>query len=159
MKKISTIDLDMASHKISMHHHDRTPPLIICFDTPARRFYFSLIALIVHEMKRKEHPGFIYIRKHEDMLRQLDNSISGKFASKSTDNMWAKIKMAWRQRLPDLETAVFFKIENRDMIQPYEKEENADTTARMKNATRGQISFNMMKTISGVSNSLSIQSH
>ncbi len=121
MKKISTLDLDLASHTISVYHTDKTPPLTVSFNTPARRFYFSLIALIVHEMKQKKHPGFIYIRKHEGMLRWLDSSISGKFASQSTENMWAKIKMAWRQRLPDLETAAFFKIENRDMIQPYGK--------------------------------------
>ena len=121
MKKCSKIDLDLATYKISIHSHDGTKPLVIYFDTPARRFYFSLIALIVHEMKNKDKPGFIYVRKHKDILRRLDSSISGKHASKSANDMWAKIKMAWRHRLPNLEIAALFKIENRDLIQPYEK--------------------------------------
>jgi class 3 adenylate cyclase/tetratricopeptide (TPR) repeat protein len=121
MKKCTKIDLDLAKYKISIHYNDLTQPLVLYFDTPARRFYFSLITLIVHEMKHQDKPSFIYIRKHEYMLRQLDRAISGKHTSKSINDMWAKIRMAWRHRLPDLETAKLFKIENRDLIQPYEK--------------------------------------
>ncbi len=35
--------------------------------------------------------------------------------------MWAKINMAWRHRLPDLESAALFKVLDRDLVSPYEK--------------------------------------
>ncbi len=85
MKKCSKINIDLATYKISILRHDGTKPLVIYFDTPARKFYFSLIALIVHEKKNMDKPGFIYIRKHEDMLKRLDSSISGKDTSKSVN--------------------------------------------------------------------------
>ena len=37
------------------------------------------------------------------------------------DGMWAKIRMAWRNRLPDLESAALFKVLDRDLVSPYEK--------------------------------------
>jgi TolB-like protein/Tfp pilus assembly protein PilF len=121
MAKLGKIELDLATYKVLLHFQDHREPLIIHFDRPARRFYFSLIALVVTEMKNLGKPGFIHIRKHEKILRMLDNALSGQHASKTANDMWEKIRRAWHYRLPDLERAVHFKILGRNKIPPHEK--------------------------------------
>lgn len=121
MEKVETIQCDLAEYKITLQFHGSKAPLVVHFDTPSRRFYFSIIALIITEMKKQERPGFVHIRRHQNMLTLLDKSLSGKNASEHVEGMWAKIKMAWRNRLPDLESAALFKVLDRDLISPYEK--------------------------------------
>ena len=119
--KLENITLDLGTYKILFHFKDRKEPLAIHFDKPARRFYFALIALVVTEMKNRDKPEFIHIRKHEKTLRLLDNSLAGENASKTAKGMWDKIRKAWRYTLPDLETGSHFKIVERNLIPPYEK--------------------------------------
>ncbi len=121
MEKLATIEVDLSAYKILLQFHGKKEPLVIHFDTPSRRFYFSIIALIINEMKTQGEIGFIHIHKHKNLLKLLDESLSGKHASKRMDGMWAKIDMAWRHRLPDLETAAFFKVLDRNLISPHEK--------------------------------------
>ena len=68
---LANIELDLAAYKILLYFKIRKDPLVVYFDRPARRFYFALIALIVTEMKNLDSPGFIYIRKHEKILKLL----------------------------------------------------------------------------------------
>ncbi len=118
---LANIELDLAAYKILLYFKTRKDPLKVYFDKPARRFYFSLIALIVAEMKNLDSPGFIYIRKHERTLKLLDNSLAGQNASKTVKSMWDKIRKAWRYTLPDLEAGSLFKVIDRSQISPYEK--------------------------------------
>jgi adenylate cyclase len=119
--KLENIKLDLGTYEVLLHFQNRKDPFVIHFDKPARRFYFSLIALVVTEMKKKGKPDFIHIRKHEKTLKLLDNSLAGQHASKTVKGMWDKIRKAWRHRLQDLETAALFKVLDRDLIPPYEK--------------------------------------
>jgi adenylate cyclase len=119
--QLENITLDLGTYKILLHFQNRKEPLAIHFDKPARRFYFSLVALVVNEMKNLGRPEFIHTRKHEKTLRLLDNSLAGKNASKTAEGMWDKIRKAWRYTLPDLETGTHFKIVERNLISPYEK--------------------------------------
>jgi len=119
--KLENIKLDLGTYKVLIHFQDRKDPFVIHFDKPARRFYFSLIALVVTEMKNFDKPEFIYIRKHEKTLKLLDNSLAGPYASKTAKGMWDKIRKAWRYILPDLETGAHFKVLDRNLIPPYEK--------------------------------------
>jgi TolB-like protein/TolA-binding protein len=119
--KLEKIELDLSTYKILLNFQDHKDPLVIHFDTPSRRFYFSLIALVVSETKNLGKPGFIHIRKHEKTLRQLDNSLAGRYTSKTAYGMWDKIRRAWHYILPDLEKAAHFKILGRDLIAPQEK--------------------------------------
>ena len=121
MEKLETIQCDLDTFKITLEFHNSKPPLVVHFDTPSRRFYFSTIALIVSEMKKQDRLGFIHIHRLQEILTRLDQALSGKNASKNVEGMWAKINMAWRHRLPDLESAALFKILDRDLIPPYEK--------------------------------------
>ncbi|MGB7032017.1 MAG: hypothetical protein WBF29_11300, partial [Syntrophobacteria bacterium] len=93
--KLQKIELDLATYKVLLHFQDQEEPLLLHFDTPSRRFYFSLIALVVTEMKNRNKTEFIHIRKHEKILRLLDNSLAGQHASKTVDGMWGKINQAW----------------------------------------------------------------
>jgi TolB-like protein/Tfp pilus assembly protein PilF len=137
---LETIELELTTYKIRLRFQDHEEPLVLHFDTPSRRFYFALIALILTEMKNLGRPGFIHIRKHEEILKLLDHSLAGPHASETVDGMWEKIRKAWQYRLPDLEEAVHFKILDRDRIRPYEKggkyryecsEEESDTWANL----------------------------
>lgn len=119
--KLEYINLDLANYKVHLQFHNRKDPLIIHFDKPARRFYFSLIALIVTEMKNLDKPEFIYIRRHEKTLTLLDNALAGPNASKTAEGMWDKIRKGWRYTLPDLATGALFKVLDRNIISPYEK--------------------------------------
>ena len=119
--KLESIKFDLTTSKILLYFRNRQEPLVIHFDKPARRFYFSLIALVVAEMKNLNKPGFIHIRKHEKILQLLDNSLAGEKASKTAEGMWDKIRKAWRYSLPDLESGSHFKIVGRDLIRPYER--------------------------------------
>jgi TolB-like protein len=119
--KLQKIELDLETYKALLQFQDQEEPLLLHFDTPSRRFYFSLIALVVTEMKNLGKPGFIHIRKHEKILRLLDNSLAGQHASKTVDGMWGKISQAWHHRLPDLEKAAHFKVLERELIPPHEK--------------------------------------
>lgn len=121
MEKLETVQCDLAEYKITLQFHDSNAPLVVHFDTPSRRFYFSIMALIITEMKKQGRPGFVHMHRHQEILTRLDRSLSGKNASEHLDGMWAKIKMAWRHRLPDLESAALFKVLDRDLIAPYEK--------------------------------------
>ena len=137
---LKTISLDLTAYQAQLHFKDKKSPLIIHFDKPARRFYFSLICLIVTEMKKSEDPAFVYIRRHGNILKLLDKALAGAYASKSEKGMWDKIRKAWRHRLPDLESGTLFKVMNRDQIAPYEKggkyrydcsEDESDTWANL----------------------------
>jgi len=119
--KLENIKLDLGTYEVLLHFQNRKEPLVIHFDKPARRFYFSLIALVVTEMKNRDEPEFIHTRKHEKTLRLLDNSLAGENASKTVEGMWDKIRKAWRYKLPDLEAGTHFKILERNLIPPYEK--------------------------------------
>jgi len=119
--KLQKIELDLETYKVLLHFRDQEEPLLLHFDTPSRRFYFSLIALVVTEMKNLGKLGSIHIRKHEKILKLLDNSLAGQHASKTVDGMWGKINQAWHHRLPDLEKAAHFKVLGRELIAPHEK--------------------------------------
>jgi len=121
MCRLSSIEINLSAYKIVLQFQAPSPHLVLHFDTPSRKFYFALIALIVHEMKQKDHPGYVYIRKHEKQLRFLDDALAGSYASKTADGMWEKIRKAWHYSLPNLEEGAHFKIEGRDLISPYEK--------------------------------------
>ena len=121
METLQSIQCNLDTFNITLEFHNSTTPLIVHFDTPSRRFYFSVIALIIVEMKKQDRPGFVHIRRHQEILTRLDTFLSGNNASKNVEGMWAKINMAWRHRLPDLESATLFKVLDRELISPYEK--------------------------------------
>jgi len=121
MGKLKAIEIDLNIYKIILRFPGSKEPLVLHFDTPSRKFYLSVIALIINEMKKQGEPRFIHIRKYKNELKLLDEFLSSKHTSKDLDSLLAKLRVAWRNRLPDLETATLFKVQDRDRISPYEK--------------------------------------
>ena len=121
MSRLQHIEIDLNDYKIVLRFQNAKDPLILHFDTPSRKFYLSLIALIVHEMKHQEHSGYVYLRKHEQLLKLMDETLAGSYASATVEGMYEKIRKAWHYSLPNLEEAAHFKIEGRDLVPPYEK--------------------------------------
>jgi len=105
---LKNIEFDLQAYKIHLHFQNGMEPLIVHFNTPSRKFYFALISLIAHEMKDKNTSEFVYIRKHEQLLKSLDKLLAGNYASKTIDGMWEKIRKAWHYSLPNLEEAAHF---------------------------------------------------
>ena len=87
MSKFESIEFDLSSFKITLLFHGSKDPLVVYFDTPSRRFHFSVIALIVHEMKQKGQPEFVHIRKYKNVLQRLDQGLSGTHKSKNLEGM------------------------------------------------------------------------
>jgi len=121
LSQVQGISLDLTTYKVQLHFSHRKEPLVVFFDTQARRFYFSVIALIVHEMKKKGRIDFLSIRKYEKILKLLDGFLAGKNASRTVKSMWDKVRKAWRYTLPDLATAALFKVLDKSRISPVEK--------------------------------------
>ena len=55
MNRVKHIEIDLNTFKIVLQFQNAKDPLTLHFDTPSRKFYLSLIALIVHEMKQQDH--------------------------------------------------------------------------------------------------------
>lgn len=121
MNSVKHIEIDLSSFKIILHFQNFNDPLILHFDTPSRRFYFVLTALIVHEMRKQDPPGYVDIRKYEHQLKLLDSALAGTHASDTVVGMWEKIRKAWHYSLPNLKEAAHFTIEGRDVTAPHEK--------------------------------------
>jgi len=94
MNRVNHIEIDLNAFKIALQFQNAKTPLTLHFDTPSRKFYLSLIALIVHEMKQQDQSTYVYIRKHEKKLKFLDDALAGSYASKTIDGMWEKIRKA-----------------------------------------------------------------
>jgi TolB-like protein len=119
--ELTNIELDLNRFTIKLYFQNLSDPTTIHFDKPARKFYFSLIALVVNAMKAREEPEFVSVRRFEKTLRTLDLALAGKHASQTVETMWDKIRKAWRYSLPDLEAGSLFKVFDRRTISPFEK--------------------------------------
>ena len=83
------------------------------FDSPSRRFYLSLIALVVHEMKKKGQIISIPMRKHHQLIALLNETIGDSAGSSEKKQLLSRIYRKWKDVLPDLENASLFKIVGR----------------------------------------------
>jgi hypothetical protein len=106
MNRVKHIEIELNTFKIVLQFQNTRAPLVLHFDTPSIKFYLSLIALIVHEMKQQDRSGYVYIRKHEKLLKFMDDSLAGSNTSRTIDGMWEKIRKAWHYSLANLEEAV-----------------------------------------------------
>jgi len=69
-----SIQIDLNEFKLYLHFKSRTQ-LTLSFDSPSRRFYLSVIALVVNEMKRFGKVKSISLEEHLDLLILLNESI------------------------------------------------------------------------------------
>ena len=104
-----SIQIDLNEFKLHLHLRSNAQ-LTLHFNSPSRRFYLSLIALVVNEMKRFGKVTSIPLQKHIDLLVLLNESIGGAAGSSEKENLLHRIYTKWKDTLPNLEEAPLFKV-------------------------------------------------
>jgi len=106
-KKCIHIDLNQFKLHIEFPH---TPALTLHFDSQSRKFYLSVIALLVHEMRRLGRVTSIPLEEHLELLGLLNETVGGSGGSSERAHLLPRIYRKWKDSLSDLEDAPLFKI-------------------------------------------------
>jgi TolB-like protein len=107
--KLHPITIDLNQFKLHIELKNRIE-LTLHFSSPSRRFYLSVIALIVNEMKKQGKMTSIPLEGHHDLLALLNETIGGSAGSSETENLLTRIYMKWQHALPNLEEAPLFMV-------------------------------------------------
>ena len=83
------------------------------FDTPSRRFYLSVIALVVEQMRHKNSTVSVPLEDHTETLALLNETVGGGAGSSEKEKLLPRIYRKWKDALPDLENAPLFKVVGR----------------------------------------------
>ena len=97
-------------NEFKLHIHLKKIQLTLHFNSPSRRFYLSVIALVVNEMKRSGRITSIPLEGHLGLLVLLNETIGGSAGSSDRENLLPRIYRKWKDALPDLEDAPLFKV-------------------------------------------------
>ena len=103
------ITIDLNQFKLHIELKNRIE-LTVHFNSPSRRFYLSVIAFIVNEMKRLEKITFIPLEGNHYLLALLNETIGGAAGSSEEENLLPRIYRKWKHALPNLEEAPLFMI-------------------------------------------------
>ncbi len=106
-KNVMRIDLN--EFKLHIRLKNRTA-LTLHFNSPSRRFYLSVIAFVVNEMKKLGKITSISLEHHLDLLALLNETVGGSAGSSDKENLLPRIYKKWKDALPDLENAPLFKL-------------------------------------------------
>jgi TolB-like protein len=104
-----SIQIDLNEFKLRLFLKNN-PPLTLHFNTLSRKFYLSLIALVVYEMKKAGKVRTISLQDHFDLLVLLNESIGGFAGSSNRASLFHRIYTKWKDVLPNLEEAPLFKV-------------------------------------------------
>ncbi len=107
--KIHPITIDLNQFKLYIDLKKKIE-LTLHFNSPSRRFYLSLIALVVNEMKRQGKLTSIPLEGHHDLLALLNDTVGGSAGSSDKENLLPRIYRKWVYALPNLEEAPLFKV-------------------------------------------------
>ena len=103
------ITIDLNQFKLHIELKNRIE-LTLHFNSPSRRFYLSVIAFVVNEMKRQGKITSIPLEGHHDLLALLNETIGGSAGSSEKENLLSRIYRKWKHALPNLEEAPLFKV-------------------------------------------------
>jgi adenylate cyclase len=103
------IRIDLNEFKLYLQLKSRIQ-LTLHFNSSSRRFYLSLIALVVNEMKKLGKITSMLLREHLDLLILLNESIGDAAGSSDKDHLLHRIYRKWKDALPNLEEAPLFKV-------------------------------------------------
>ena len=103
------VRIDLNEFKLHIHLKDQMA-LSLHFNSPSRRFYLSLIALVVIEMKKRGKVVPISLEEHLDLLALLNETVGGSAGSSERENLLPRIYRKWKHALPNLEEAPLFKV-------------------------------------------------
>lgn len=102
-----TIDLNQFELHIALKNRSE---LTLYFNSPSRRFYLAVIALVVNEMKRLGKITSIPLEKHHDLLALLNDTVGGSAGSSEEENLLSRVYNKWKYALSDLEEAPLFTV-------------------------------------------------
>src|SRR5512136_1210453 len=102
-----TIDLNQSKLHLALN---RSINLTLHFNSPSRRFYLSVIALVVNEMKRQGKITSILLAGHHDLLALLNDTVGGSAGSSEEESLLSRIYKKWQHALPNLEEAPLFMV-------------------------------------------------
>jgi TolB-like protein/Tfp pilus assembly protein PilF len=97
-------------NEFKLHIHLKKIQLTLHFNSPSRRFYLSVMALVVNEMKRLGKITSIPLERHLGLLVLLNETIGSSAGSSDRENLLPRIYRKWKDALPDLEDAPLFKV-------------------------------------------------
>ena len=103
------ITIDLNQFKLHIELKNRIE-LTLHFNSPSRRFYLSVIAFVVNEMKRQGKITSIPLEGHHDLLALLNETVGGSAGSSETENLLSRIYRKWQHALPNLEEAPLFMV-------------------------------------------------
>jgi len=103
------ITIDLNQFKLHIELKNRIE-LTLHFNSPSRRFYLSVIAVVVNEMKRQGKITSIPLEGHHDLLALLNETIGGSAGSSDKENLLVRIYKKWKDALPNLEEAPLFMV-------------------------------------------------
>ena len=118
-QSISSIQVDLNNFKL----HLSLPGLeavTLHFDTPSRRFYLSLMVLVVEGMKKGNRHAFVSMEDQMEVLSLLNETVGQGAGSSGKTHLLPRIYRKWKGALPDLETAPLFRVVGRAKV--YEDE-------------------------------------
>ncbi len=101
------IDLDQFKLHLSTR---KIRELTLHFDTPSRKFYLSVIALVVEQMRKNRSNATVSLADHMEALALLNETVGGGAGSSKEKKLLSRIYRKWKSALPDLENAPLFKV-------------------------------------------------
>jgi len=107
--KANSIRIDLNQFKLHIDLKKKIE-LTLHFNSPSRKFYLSLIALLVNEMKRLGKITSIPLEGYLDLLALLNETIGGAAGSSEKEHLLPRIYRKWKDALPNLEEAPLFKV-------------------------------------------------
>jgi len=107
--KTHSITIDLNQFKLHIDLKNRIE-LTLHFNSPSRRFYLTLIALVVNEMKRLGKITSIPLKGHLDLLGLLNETVGGFAGSSDKEHLLPRIYRKWQHALPNLEEAPLFTV-------------------------------------------------
>ncbi len=108
-KNKQAIKIDLSQFKLHIHLKHKTE-LTLHFDSPSRRFYLSVIAFVVNEMKKSGKIASIPLAEHMSLIALLNETVGGSAGSSEKEILLPRIYRKWKDALPDLENGPLFKV-------------------------------------------------
>jgi TolB-like protein/Tfp pilus assembly protein PilF len=103
------ITIDLNQFKLHIELKNRIE-LTLHFNSPSRKFYLSVIAFVVNEMKRLGKITSIPLQGHHDLLALLNETVGESAGSSETETLLSRIYRKWQHALPNLEEAPLFAV-------------------------------------------------